>query len=158
MQEPKHGLNEIRPYTKGDLGRVWETLSEEDYRELSEGDMTDPHKLEFDLMLCGSRMRTWLTGDEVSAVYGTTPTGNPAFGLIWALPGKPARRNWRWIVRHTQEAIQEVSQGYSVIGNWKSAQNTTQVKWLRKIGFTFINKSKLSPEGGDYYEFLRILQ
>ncbi|WP_422049731.1 hypothetical protein [Shimia sp.] len=157
MTEPKHGWNAFRPYAQGDLGRVWDTLLGDELRELQDGGMRNPEALEGELLALGTKMIVWDTEDGAVAVYGVTPTPDPEVGLIWALPGSKAHKRWRWGVKTTEDAIVELGRDYSVLMNLKDARNTKQITWLKKIGFTFINRLQ-GENGQTYLEFVRIMK
>jgi hypothetical protein len=157
MKQSKHGWDSFRPYRQGDLGRVWACLREEDLRELSAGGLTDPVALEDALTPMGAKMLTWDTNDGPVAVLGVTPSGDPLVGLVWAVASDLARPRWRFAVRETEGALEWLAADYSVLANFKDARNINQIKWLQRVGFTFIARHA-GENGLTYLEFLRIMK
>lgn len=157
MNTPKHGWNNLRPYAQGDLCRVWEDIREDDRRELSANGLVDPEMIETNLLNMGARMQTWDTDEGPVCIYGSTPTQNPMVGLVWSLTANAAMPRWRFHAREAEGMLQWCAEGYDVLANFKDARNTTQVKWLQKVGFTFINRHQM-PNGLTYLEFLRIMK
>ena len=153
MTTPKHGWNKLRPYTQGDLSRVWEDMREDDLREVGE---YEPIWMEKTLLSMKAKMKTWDTDQGPVAVIGSTPTDNPMVGLVWCLASNAAVPRWRFHVREIEGLLQWCAEDYSVLANFKDARNTTQIKWLKKIGFTFIQHHDLN--GQDHIEFLRIMK
>lgn len=137
-------MQHISLYREGDLSAVWGTLLDDDKRELRGAGITDPVALEKYLLQGDARIRTWLTEKgEVAAVYGVTSYGKDA-GLVWALPGRRAHARWRWASRHLEEMIKEVAGDHTRIFNLKDPRNTSQLRWLKRIGFTI---GAETPEG-----------
>lgn len=153
MKTPKHGWNIIRPYAQGDLSRVWEDLREDDLREVGK---FDPVGLEETLSEMGAKMKTWDTDEGPVGVIGSTPTDNPMVGLVWCLASNAAVPRWRFHVREIEGLLQWCAEDYHVLANFKDARNTVQIKWLKKVGFTFIKRHEM--DGHTYIEFLRIMK
>ncbi len=153
MKNSKHGWDNLRPYAQGDLSRVWVDLRDDDLREVGG---YDPLELEGTLQGMGAKMMTWDTDQGPVSVYGSTPTENPMVGLVWTLTANAAMPRWRFQTRFTEEMLQWCGEGYSVLANFKDARNTMQIKWLKKIGFTFIQHHQM--DGQTYIEFLRIMK
>lgn len=152
----KHGWDTFRPYQAGDLSRVWGTLRPADLSELSGGGLTDPSLIEEQLQRAGSKVFSWDTEQGPVAILGVTPTDNPNAGLVWAIASTQAEPRWRFAARHTEEVLQMLSEDYTVLGNYKDSRNTSQINWLRKVGFTFIAKYRFGDL--DYLEFVRIMK
>lgn len=157
MNKTKHGWNAFRPYRQGDLGRVWANLRAEDLRELSAGGMDDPTVIEDALTPMGARMLTWDTDEGPVAVLGVTPSGNRMVGLVWAVASEAARPRWRFAVRETEEALGLLARDHAVLANFKDDRNINQINWLKRVGFTFINRHK-GENGLTYLEFVRIMK
>ena len=157
MNRTKYGWDRFRPYSQGDLSRVWESLRAEDLRELGDGGLRDPEILEEAIMPLSGRMITWDSDDGPMAVLGVTPTSDPAVGLVWAIASDEARPRWRFAVRETEGALKMLSEDFAVLANFKDARNKQQINWLKKVGFTFISRHK-GENGQTYLEFVRIMK
>lgn len=157
MTSTKHGWDNLRPYRKGDLSRVWRDLREEDIRELRDGGLTDPQVLEDALIPMGARMLTWDTNQGPVAILGVTPSGDARVGLVWAVASDLARPRWRFAVRETEGVLQWLARDHTVLANFKDTRNQHQINWLKRVGFTFIGRQQ-GANGRTYLEFVRIMK
>lgn len=142
----------FRPYKKGDLPALWDNLRAEDLSELQGLGINNPALVEQHL----GHTQTWDTPDGPVACLGVTPTDEPGVGLVWALAAEAARPRWRFAVRNTQAVLDEIGSDYLILTNFKDARNKGQVRWLRRVGFTFINRVPLGNR--EYLQFVRIMK
>ncbi|MCW2286634.1 hypothetical protein M2323_004520 [Rhodoblastus acidophilus] len=66
------------------------------------------------------------------------------------------------MVDHTKTLIHDAKQllvqlydDYDCLGNWTHVDNVVHHRWLKWLGFKFINKVELTP-GNHFYEFARL--
>ena len=69
-----------------------------------------------------------------------------------------SKRSYRiQLIREGRKWVDSLLKTYEVLYNYVYAENTSAIKWLKALGFTFIN---LHPEYGHlnkpFYEFVRI--
>jgi predicted alternative tryptophan synthase beta-subunit len=156
MTPTKHGWDRFREYRQGDLGRVWSDIREEDLAEIRDGGVEGPEAIEQVVISMGAKMLTWDTDEGPAAVVGVTPTGDPKVGLVWAVAANKARPRWRFAARETEGVLQKIAGGHSVLSNFKDTRNLQQINWLKRVGFTFINRHQ-GANGLTYLEFVRIM-
>ena len=54
-----------------------------------------------------------------------------------------------------QEAVKQWHKRFDLLYNWVDARNKVHVKWLRWLGFIFINKHH-NDQGIPFYEFVKV--
>tara|TARA_R100000655_G_scaffold25399_2_gene52122 strand:- start:456 stop:908 length:453 start_codon:yes stop_codon:yes gene_type:complete len=81
-------------------------------------------------------------------------------GTIWMVGTDEltSKRSYRIdLIKKGREWVDSLLKSYNVLYNYVYAENTSAIKWLKALGFTFI---KLHPEYGHlkkpFYEFVRI--
>ena len=82
-------------------------------------------------------------------------------GTIWMVGTDEltSKRSYRIdLIKKGREWVDSLLKTYNVLYNYVYAENTSAIKWLKALGFTFI---KLHPEYGHlkkpFYEFVRIV-
>jgi len=81
-------------------------------------------------------------------------------GTVWMVGTDEltSKRSYRVdLVKKGKEEVDKLLKSYNVLYNYVYAENTSAIKWLKALGFTFI---KLHPKYGHlkkpFYEFVRI--
>ena len=81
-------------------------------------------------------------------------------GTVWMVGTDEltSKRSYRVdLIKKGKEEVDKLLKTYNVLYNYVYAENTSAIKWLKALGFTFIN---LHPEYGHmkkpFYEFVRI--
>ena len=100
--------------------------------------------------------RTGLYKDEPCLMFGAGQVF-PDVGMVWML-GSDAMVDARVsILRQSRGWIDELHSEFRLLFNYVDARNEVHIKWLRWLGFSFIN---LHPEFGvgrlPFYEIVRI--
>lgn len=151
--------NKFRPYQRGDILKVWRDLRHEDLREFSTLGVADAAVVEDFVHGMRQKLTTWDTERGPVAVIGVTPGELPQVGHIWAIASDHARPRWRFAVRHTEDVLRGLGEGFLVLSNYKDARNTDQINWLRRLGFTFIRTdADYGGSGAPFHQFVRIIQ
>ena len=61
------------------------------------------------------------------------------------------------LVRQGKQWVNSLLKNYKILYNFVYAENDSAIKWLKALGFTFINyHAKYGKESKPFYEFLRI--
>jgi ribosomal protein S18 acetylase RimI-like enzyme len=61
------------------------------------------------------------------------------------------------LVREGKKWVDDLLKNYNLLYNMVYAENTTAIKWLKSLGFTFINyHAEYGKQSKPFYEFLRI--
>ncbi len=94
--------------------------------------------------------------DKPVALFGVAPVSSNV-GAIWLL-GTDAISNKIPIsfLRWSRRFLPFLLEPYDMVCNQVHAKNTVHIKWLRWLGFTFINKIERGPYNEQFYEFARL--
>ena len=92
-------------------------------------------------------------------MWGVVPDGSTA-GRIWMLGRSEMLTDvadkWEFL-RQSRIHLANLQDKYPVLFNFVDARNTVHLRWLRWMGFTFINRhDNFGPEQRTFYEFVRI--
>ena len=81
-------------------------------------------------------------------------------GCIWCIATDELFNNKKYriqLIRQGREWVDKLLESYKILYNYVYAENTSAIKWLKALGFTFV---KLHESYGyqkkPFYEFLRI--
>jgi hypothetical protein len=78
-------------------------------------------------------------------------------GSIWLLATDDIEKYQITFLRHSKKVLKELQQDYLALHNYVDARNSLHIKWLKWMGFTFINKlDRFGVEQRPFYEFVRI--
>lgn len=144
--------HEVRPATEADLVYVASNLKKDDLQELAALGY-GPEQVPSSLAL-SSKVLAWGPEDKPSAVFGVHPDG--PVGYIWSLSTPEILPRWREVHKSTPAILDELGRGYSVLSNVKDARHRHHIRWLRALGFTFINTHRLGTAELPFHEFVRI--
>ena len=108
---------------------------------------------------------TYLSGEKVMAIAGDEDQpmglcGVSYEGCIWMLATDELFDNKKYriqLIRQGRKWVDNLLESYKILYNYVYAENTSAIKWLKALGFTFV---KLHESYGyqkkPFYEFLRI--
>ena len=81
-------------------------------------------------------------------------------GVIWMVATDKLFENKKYkiqLIRKGREWVESLLKSYDILYNFVYAENDSAIKWLKSLGFTFINyHEKYGIQGKPFYEFLRI--
>jgi hypothetical protein len=78
-------------------------------------------------------------------------------GVIWMTATDDIYQHQMTFLRKSKAALEYLSDGYLVLFNCVDARNHLHIKWLKWMGFTFIQKhEEYGAEQRPFYEFIRI--
>ena len=81
----------------------------------------------------------------------------PDVGMVWMLGTDKIAEGRVSVLRQSKEWLDELHQEFDLLFNYVDARNEVHIKWLKWLGFSFIN---LHPEFGvgklPFYEIVRI--
>lgn len=140
----------VRPATEADLKHVASNMKADDVQEMEIAGYS-PETLLLAITACD---RVLSCGPEGSpwAVFGVRREG--IVGQVWALSTPAALVNWREIHRAAPAILDELGAGCRVLANVKYGGNVHHIRWLKSLGFTFINTFEVA--GKPFHEFARI--
>ncbi len=81
-------------------------------------------------------------------------------GCIWMVATDKLFENKKYriqLIRQGKIWVDNLLESYKILYNYVYAENTSAIKWLKALGFTFVNYHKeYGKEQKPFYEFLRI--
>ena len=81
-------------------------------------------------------------------------------GVIWMVGTDSLFENKKYriqLIRKGREWVDNLLKSYKVLYNFVYAENHSAIKWLKSLGFTFIQYHEhYGMQGKPFYEFLRI--
>ena len=91
---------------------------------------------------------------SVIAIFGICGELNkPA--VIWMLSSDRLKEISKPFLRENIKVINYLNEQYPLLHNVCDARNKVHIKWLKWLGFTFINKQNLGYENKPFYTFIR---
>ena len=108
---------------------------------------------------------TYLAGEQVLTIAGDNdqPMGLCGVirdGCIWMICTDELFTNKKYriqLIRKGREWVDNLLKSYKVLYNFVYAENHSAIKWLKALGFTFVNYyEKYGDQEKPFYEFLRI--
>ena len=81
-------------------------------------------------------------------------------GCIWCIATDELFDNKKYriqLIRQGKEWVDNLLESYKILYNYVYAENTSAIKWLKALGFTFVNlHESYGQQKKPFYEFLRI--
>tara|TARA_B100000378_G_scaffold72490_2_gene55891 strand:- start:13459 stop:13911 length:453 start_codon:yes stop_codon:yes gene_type:complete len=108
---------------------------------------------------------SYLSGQQVLAIAGDDDQpmglcGVISDGCIWMICTDELFSNKKYriqLIRKGRKWVDKLLQSYKVLYNFVYAENHTAIKWLKALGFTFVNYyEKYGDQEKPFYEFVRI--
>jgi len=148
----------IRFSREGDAEFLAPILREEDKREVLAAGSTSPLAA---LQLGFEVSTVCLTVEDENGdpcmMFGVGPTSDPNFGVIWLLSSDIITRKPMTFLRQSKLWLPFFHSKYPLLGNAVDARNEVHVKWLRWLGFKFINTLPMNgPDGPPFHVFVRL--
>ena len=90
-------------------------------------------------------------------VCGVVPSPTMDAGVVWMTATDDIYQHQMTFLRRSKAALDYLAEDYFLLYNYVDARNTLHIRWLKWMGFTFINKhTDYGAEKRLFYEFLRI--
>ena len=108
---------------------------------------------------------TYLAGEQVLTIAGDNDQpmglcGVISDGCIWMICTDELFTNKKYriqLIRKGRKWVESLLKKYKVLYNFVYAENDSAIKWLKSLGFTFIQYHEhYGMQGKPFYEFLRI--
>jgi len=81
-------------------------------------------------------------------------------GCIWCIATDELFNNKKYriqLIRQGREWVDKLLESYKILYNYVYAENISAIKWLKALGFTFVNlHESYGQQKKPFYEFLRI--
>jgi len=144
----------VRQSTQEDVDYLCNNLRPEDKQEVIASHGSTKEALQTGLDL-SDECWTFLVKDteEIAGIYGVAKLDDMV-ACVWLLTTPAVEKIWITFLRETKRLTKELNKKYSILTNSVDAEYTVAIKWLKFLGFTFINKH--NHWGKPFLEFVRI--
>ncbi len=149
-----------RPSVINDVTYVADGMRRPDVEEVMAQSGLTPHQsLLYSFFMSKPCMTIVGRHGRAIGMWGVVPDGSTA-GRIWML-GRcemltDVADKWEFL-RQSRIHLADLQSKYPVLFNFVDARNTVHLRWLRWMGFTFINQhDDFGPQQRTFYEFVRI--
>ncbi|UOF81248.1 internal virion protein A [Caudoviricetes sp.] len=146
----------IRMSQEADILPIARFMREQDQIELKRSHGTKPYvslkRSKRMSVLCW----TMCEDDFPIAMFGASPMGllsNQAF--IWFLGTDRVKANAKSFMKLTPIYVNRMLQSWPYLTNTVDPENTFAVRYLKRVGFTFKEKTVKTPKGYDFLEFYK---
>ncbi len=147
----------LRPSVEEDVSYLAERLRDADRAEL-QATGSKPHQALSNGLNWSAEPVTLISPDDAAplGMAGVVPFPD-GIGAVWML-GTDALVNHQFtFLRNCRSWVEEQNEKYSVLFNRVDERNQVHIKWLRWLGFTFIQRHPLyGVEQRPFLEFVRI--
>ena len=108
---------------------------------------------------------TYLAGEQILTIAGDNDQpmglcGVVSDGCIWMICTDELFTTKKYriqLIRKGREWVDNLLKSYKVLYNFVYAENHSAIKWLKSLGFTFVNYYKeYGEQKKPFYEFVRI--
>jgi hypothetical protein len=95
-------------------------------------------------------------------MFGVVPmNGNdfPRLGSVWLLGTPDINDHVTQFLRESRKRLDEVCQGYNIVGNFIDERNELHISWLRWLGFKLIKRhAEHGVEQRPFIEFVKVIE
>ena len=144
----------IRPTQAGDVEILAANLREQDLAETGAYGHADPlpglRRSVAHSMLCWSAF----ADGELACIIGVAPLSVlGGIGSPWMMGTPVLDAHSRVLVRRTPEYIAKMLKAFPHLVNHVHAENTTSVRWLKRLGFTLHKAEPFGALGAPFHKF-----
>lgn len=146
-----------RPATIADCIKLAPNLREADKKELLLSSGEEPlEALILSLQVSEECNAIMNDEEEIVGLFGVA-TVDEDLGSPWLLGADGIKQIATEFIQGSHSWIEEVQARYKILFNYVHEENEVAIKWLKKLGFNFIQKIEDYGVGqAPFYEFLRI--
>jgi len=146
----------VRPSELYDCHYIAENIREDDRREILAFSGEEPLEAMVSGFIHSDSPRTVLVGDTPVAMFGSGPV-EPRVGSVWLLGTDGIEDISIQFLRESKYWLEHLYENYDLLFNYVDERNTVHIKWLKWLGFKFINRhEKFGVEKRPFFEFVRI--
>ena len=99
----------------------------------------------------------YLDNNKCISIVGVVPE-EKKIGRIWLLASNDLKEvlSYRFL-KHSKGVCELLNKSFPILYNYVDARNDLHIKWLKWMGFTFINKhEQFGYEQKPFYEFIKL--
>lgn len=146
----------VRPYQEGDAEALEPRLRDADRAEINA--VTEKYPLE--VLREGGALSSpscTIIGNSGAVVGMFGVVGEGDYGRVWLLGSDELVTGAlsRQFIRECRHYLRVMGRPYTCMGNVIDERNAKHIKWLRWLGFTFINRKKHGIEDRYFLEFIK---
>ena len=105
---------------------------------------------------CSSEAHTIIADDEsIIGMFGVSPTDIPTVGTPWLLASDRLPEVAREFVPQSKEWIERIHKDYHLLYNYVYAKNTVSIRWLKWLGFSFVQRLEYGVNPAPFIEFAK---
>lgn len=147
----------FRSATEADATRLAATLRQQDSDECYAAFGKPEIALPYSVGVSTQAICVSLDGEPL-AIFGWLAEGLSA--RVWMLGSSTLTDDGRTyeFLAASREWVGRLNDAFPLLWNIIDSRNTAHIRWLRWLGFTFINKEPAGPLGLPFYTFVRIKQ
>ena len=148
----------LTPTSVNDLDYIAPRLRKADKDECLAATGKEPLGILYQSLMLGDITLTMRTpvGERVG-LCGVAPSPFNNAGVVWMCATDAIMKHQMAFLRRSKAALDYLGADYDVLHNCVDARNTVHIKWLKWMGFSFINKHETyGVEQRPFYEFIRI--
>ena len=148
----------LTPTSVNDLDYIAPRLRQADRNECLAATGKEPLGILYQSLLLGDITLTMRTPEgERVGLCGIAPSPFSNAGVVWMCATDAIMKHQMAFLRRSKAALDYLGADYDVLHNCVDARNTVHIKWLKWMGFSFINKHETyGVEQRPFYEFIRI--
>lgn len=146
----------VREATLEDVVYLSTRLRKADIDEIEASSGGSPAQALVEGFRYSSKCRVGVYNNNPFVIFGARPVVQ-GVGAIWALGSDDLLKARVEFLRQSKKWVDVIHQDFPLLFNYIDARNTVHIRWVRWLGFKFIN---IHPEHGvsklPFYEFVRI--
>jgi hypothetical protein len=148
----------LRPSTLSDADALAPRLREDDLREVQACGVSPLDALRRGIGTSLPAMSIVNGSGEVVGVFGAVPLpGEPGAAAVWLLGSDGITKESMSFLRQSRKHIEAIQEMYPLLFNRVDSRNLLHIRWLKWLGFTFINYlPECGVNGEPFWEFVRI--
>lgn len=144
----------IRPTEPGDAAQLFAHLRASDLAECQAYGLPDIAAMIESSVRRSLLCWTGLIDDRLAAIIGVTPLDTlGGVGVPWMLGTPVLDAHSRVLVRRTPKYIARMLKVFPHLTNFVHVENTTSVRWLRRLGFTLHEPVPFGARGELFHPF-----
>ena len=149
-------IGSVRDSVLHDCYVIAENIREDDRREILAMSGGEPLEAMVAGFIHSDNPRTVLVGETPVAMFGSGEV-EPGVGAVWLLGTDGIHDISRQFLRESKHWLEQLHDKYEMLFNYVDERNTVHIKWLKWLGFKFINRHKqFGVENRPFFEFVRI--
>lgn len=148
----------VRPSIESDVAFIADHMRVEDVEEVRAAGSDPLNSLTFGLHHSKPCLTLLNGAGTPIAMCGVAPGAYPNSGAIWLLGTQGIEDSSITFLRYSKQALELMfdQSGAEFTYNYTYAENHLHHRWLKWLGFTFLRRVSLGPEGKPFYEFVKL--